>query len=80
MQHMLDKGIATRRGIMCIHREAAYAGCAAARLRHSEEAQDRCIILPMFPQMTEAQVAEVVDALKGALHASAMPTERALAS
>ncbi len=79
MQHMLDKGIATRRGIMCIHREAAYAGsAAAASLRHSEEAQDRCIILPMFPQMNEAQVAEVVDALKGALHAVA--TERALAS
>ncbi len=80
MQHMLDKGVATRRGVMCIHREAPYAGCAtAASLRHSEEAQDRCIILPMFPQMTEAQVAEVVDALKGALHASAIPTAQALA-
>ena len=25
MQHMLDRGVATRRGIMCIHREAAHA-------------------------------------------------------
>jgi dTDP-4-amino-4,6-dideoxygalactose transaminase len=81
MQYMLDKGIATRRGIMCIHREAAYTGCIdAASLRQSEEAQDRCIILPMFPQMTDAQVAEVVDALKEALRVSAMPTARALAS
>ena len=54
---------------MCIHREAAYAGAAtSAYLRHSEEAQDRCIILPMFPQMTDDQVAEVVGALKNALY------------
>ena len=26
MQAMLDAGIATRRGIMCAHREAGYAG------------------------------------------------------
>ena len=25
MQDMLDKGVATRRGIMCSHREPAYA-------------------------------------------------------
>ncbi len=69
MQHMLDQGVATRRGIMCIHREAAYARAAtAAYLRHSEEAQDRCIILPMFPQMTGDQVGEVVAALKSALY------------
>ncbi len=28
MQTMLDRGIATRRGIMCIHREKPYAGTA----------------------------------------------------
>lgn len=81
MQHMLDNGIATRRGIMCIHREAAYAGCVAPGvLRRSEEAQDRCIILPMFPQLTEDQVAEVVAGLKAALAEQDKWTVTALAS
>ena len=65
MQFMLNKGIATRRGIMCIHREEAYASPSApALLRNSEEAQDHCIILPMFPQMTEAMLMDTVQALK----------------
>ena len=81
MQHMLDRGIATRRGIMCIHREPAYAGAAASgTLRNSEEAQDRCIMLPMFPQMTEDQVAEVVAALKEALALQTQWVATALAS
>ena len=83
MQSMLDAGVATRRGIMCSHREAAYprdtwscgvepGGCECAtgccqRLRHSEEAQDRIIILPLFPQMSFEQQDEVVAALRGAL-------------
>ena len=49
MQAMLDAGIATRRGIMCAHREACYAGTGHASLVHSEAAQDHCIILPLYP-------------------------------
>ncbi len=76
---MLDAGVATRRGIMCSHREGAYpagtwtcevgfegcdcsAGCCQ-QLRHSEEAQDRVIILPLFPQMSFEQQDAVVAAL-----------------
>ena len=73
MQDMLDNGVATRRGIMCSHREAAYAagewkcgspGCAGGsnctHLRESEAAQDTTIILPLFHQMTEAEQQQVV--------------------
>jgi dTDP-4-amino-4,6-dideoxygalactose transaminase len=68
MQRMLDRGVATRRGIMCIHREAAYADQAPRfPLPESERAQDRCILLPLFPQMTPAMQQEVVDALRDAL-------------
>ena len=84
MQSMLDSGVATRRGIMCSHREAAYSNgmwlCSAGihggcecnagycqQLRHSEEAQDRTIILPLFPQMTYAQQNQVVEALRDAI-------------
>ncbi len=68
MQRMLDKGVSTRRGIMCVHREGAYKDVPVRfPLTHSEEAQDRCIILPMFPQMTEDEIETIVQALKGAV-------------
>jgi dTDP-4-amino-4,6-dideoxygalactose transaminase len=65
---------------MCAHREPAYetepwscgagpgpCGCAprsCLRLRQSERAQDRTIVLPLFHQMTEAEQEAVVAALK----------------
>jgi perosamine synthetase len=83
MQSMLDEGIATRRGIMCSHREPAYPvnswscagrinGCACIGencqcLRHSEQAQDQTIILPLFPQMSHEQQDRVVESLQEAL-------------
>jgi dTDP-4-amino-4,6-dideoxygalactose transaminase len=82
MQQMLDKGVATRRGVMNAHMERAYAenpwscgqgpgpcGCPPAtcrRLVESEKARDRCILLPMFDQMAEQQQDRVVEALLGA--------------
>jgi dTDP-4-amino-4,6-dideoxygalactose transaminase len=78
MQRMMDDGIATRRGIMCAHREPAYAGAA---LRHplprSEEAQDCCLILPLYPQMTEDALERVSHSLSRAVDAQ-MPFGRAL--
>ncbi len=67
MQAMLDAKIATRRGIMCAHREACYAGSGHASLKHSEAAQDHCIILPLYPQMTEQEQDTVVKELKSAV-------------
>ena len=67
MQAMLDAGIATRRGIMCIHREPAYADSPVREpLTHSEVAQDRGLILPLFPQMTSFDQESVADALRNA--------------
>jgi dTDP-4-amino-4,6-dideoxygalactose transaminase len=82
MQLMLDAGVATRRGVMCTHREPAYdrqswscgaspgaCGCpvrTCTRLKESERAQDRAIILPLFHQMTEAEQDAVVRALSAA--------------
>jgi perosamine synthetase len=64
MQNLLDQGIATRRGIMCSHREAPYSdGKPPNNLRQSELAQDHAILLPMFAQMSEADQVRVVDAL-----------------
>jgi dTDP-4-amino-4,6-dideoxygalactose transaminase len=80
MQCLLDQGIASRRGVMCAHREPAYASdgwtcrpagrdceCAPGscrRLAESERAQDHGVILPLYPQMTEADQDRVIAALR----------------
>jgi perosamine synthetase len=48
MQFLLDKGVATRRGIMNAHQEAAYQS-ANWSLPKSELCRDRTILLPLFP-------------------------------
>ena len=65
MQAMLDRDIATRRGIMCAHREDAYRDAPLpAPLPHSENEQDKRIILPLYGQMSDADVRTVATALK----------------
>ena len=73
MQHMLDRGISTRRGVMCIHREAPYAATVAASrmLRASEACQDTSIILPLYSELTSADLERVRDELARAV--AAMP-------
>jgi len=65
MQNLLDQGIATRRGIMCSHREAPYLnGKQRHDLRQSELAQDHSILLPIYAQMSEDDLMFIADALK----------------
>lgn len=65
MQALLEQGIGTRRGIMCSHREPAYADLPPRLpLPRSEHAQDRCILLPLYSDMSEADL----QAVSGALH------------
>ena len=63
MQRLLDKGIATRRGIMCAHREPPYASKSHQPLSQSEAAQDHCILIPLYAQMTDAEQDHVVAAV-----------------
>lgn len=70
MQYMLDRGVSTRRGIMCAHREAAYRDLPLRQpLPQSEAAQDRCILIPLYTQMTEAEQSKVIDTLRSAVQA-----------
>jgi dTDP-4-amino-4,6-dideoxygalactose transaminase len=65
MQRMLDEGVSTRRGIMCSHREPAYTDLSLrSPLPRSELAQDRSIVLPLYPQMTAAEQEKVATALR----------------
>jgi dTDP-4-amino-4,6-dideoxygalactose transaminase len=64
MQYMLDRDIATRRGVMCSHLEPPYSGMPVpGSLARSEAAQKRCIILPLYPQMTEEEQQRVTSTL-----------------
>jgi perosamine synthetase len=68
MQEMLNSGVATRRSVTCAHLEPA---CAGIPRRHpltvSEQVQAECILLPLFPQMTDQEQEHVVAALREAI-------------
>lgn len=67
MQHLLDAEISARRGIMCSHRETAYSDLPLRQpLVHSEQAQEHCILLPLYHQMTDAEQSKVAAVLKEA--------------
>jgi dTDP-4-amino-4,6-dideoxygalactose transaminase len=81
MNNMLEQGVATRRGIMCAHREQSYGekacwlcpqpGCPGGpdciHLRNSERAQDRRIVLPLFHQLTDNEQEVVVEVLRSSI-------------
>lgn len=67
MRCLLEKGIATRRGIMSVHREKPYRNISKhLDLKNSEYASDNAIILPLYPQMTMAEQEFVIDNIKRA--------------
>ena len=70
MQAMLDRGVASRRGIMCSHLEAPYADHPRNPLPQSERAHYHSILLPLYPQMTAEAQSQVVQALREALNAA----------
>ena len=68
MQTMLDRGVATKRGVMCAHRQAPYASAQnPPALPRSEAAEDHALLLPLYTQMTEADQDVVVAALAASL-------------
>ncbi|GLK55223.1 dTDP-4-amino-4,6-dideoxygalactose transaminase [Methylopila capsulata] len=68
MAQMLVDGVATRRGVMCIHQEAAYADAPTPhRLFFSERAREECILLPLFPRMSERMQRRVALTLDAAI-------------
>jgi dTDP-4-amino-4,6-dideoxygalactose transaminase len=64
MRSLLRDGIATRRGVMAIHEEGAYAdgpGSGRDALPHTEAATRETLMLPLFPDLTEAQQDHVIE-------------------
>lgn len=70
-QALLDAGVAAKRGVMAIHRERSYTEFYGDRsLPITEKASDRSLLLPIYPQLTEAEQDFVVAALGQALAAN----------
>ena len=75
MQTLLDEGIATRRGVMCSHRQPAYppgTWRAGGTLRNSEAAEDQAVLLPLHAELTDADQDRVIAALAGVLASAAV--------
>jgi perosamine synthetase len=63
MRHLLDRGVACKRGISNAHQEPAYAGRGSWVLPHSEWLRDNTILLPLFHGMTRQEQDCVIDAV-----------------
>lgn len=62
MQELLDRGIASRRGIMNTHRETAYkSSYLNTVLPISEDLQNRSIILPLYVPMEEDEIQYIIN-------------------
>lgn len=65
MQDLLDQGVTTRRGIMCMHLEDAMRDVPRRhRLLQSQMARDHSVLLPLFAQMTDDEVGKVAEVLR----------------
>jgi perosamine synthetase len=63
MRALLRDGVPTRRGVMAIHLEGAYAESGDADLPHTEAATRDSLMLPLFGGMTDEQQDYVIDRL-----------------
>jgi perosamine synthetase len=62
MQALLDKGISTRRGVMCTHLETAYKEeYKGLILPISEDLQQNSIIIPLYVPMKQDEIDEVIN-------------------
>jgi dTDP-4-amino-4,6-dideoxygalactose transaminase len=61
MQYLLDRGIASKRGIGNAHQEPAYAHQGPWNLPRSEWLRDHTILLPLFHGLTQAEQDRVLE-------------------
>jgi perosamine synthetase len=69
MRALLADGIPTRRGVMSIHEEDAYAGSPISALPNTEDVSRNTMMLPLFAGMSELEQEHVIERL--ATHVSA---------
>ena len=67
LQAMLDDGVMGKRGIMASHQEPAYAGHPHVPLPQTEAWAADSLVLPLYHEMTQDELARVVQSLRKAL-------------
>lgn len=67
MGKLLEKGIATRRGIMAIHNEPCYKGFLKRLLPNTERISQNTVLLPLYPSMTGEEQEYVVKCINEVL-------------
>ncbi len=80
IEHLLERGIAAKPGIMTAHRESAYRDrCPGLRLPNTEKASDQSVLLPLYPTLTEEEqdqiIAELFEAFASATRANSPSVE-----
>ncbi len=61
---MFRRGVATRRGLMAVHKEASYAHIPlTGSLEHTEAADAQTFVLPIYADLSDDEVGYVIDAL-----------------
>ena len=63
------RGVASAPGAVCAHREKAYSAFARGPLPVTEALEAWTFLLPLYPQMEEADVAHVIDSLRAVVSA-----------
>lgn len=66
LAHLAEQEISARRGIMAAHRQPAYAAHRSGPLPVTQRLTDRTVILPVYHQMSETELARVVDGIRSA--------------
>jgi dTDP-4-amino-4,6-dideoxygalactose transaminase len=65
LNEMHRRGVATRRGLMAVHREVCYAGARiSGSLRHTEAATDQTMILPLYFGLSDDEQGYVLDTFR----------------
>ena len=64
MAKLLGKGIATRRGIMAIHREPCYGAYSGMHLPNTDKLTENTLLLPLYPALTAEEQTFIINSLK----------------
>jgi dTDP-4-amino-4,6-dideoxygalactose transaminase len=64
MSKLLEKGIATRRGIMAIHMETCYKGYSRMPLLNTEKITMNTILLPLYPTLSVEEHLFIINSIK----------------
>ncbi len=64
MAKLLERGIATRRGIMAIHMEPYYKGYSRISLPHTEKITMNTLLLPLYPTLSIEEQSYIINSIK----------------